>query len=283
MDHRRTSSYTYGTSSRDGVAHHTSSAFSPSAQPNEDWTKISDLAERRRIQNRIAQRNYRKKLKKRLEDLERKAASTSASPEPQPSPLPSKDLSRQSSKKATSSTSSSKRRQSPAQQVSAPASVSQGRTAVEDWTMFSNQHTRQLSTSPPPFEFPTLDSFQSPPSPQLPAGNFAYLPSSTLDPTYQFQPYLQPIDQSSYQWQDKTLPIKQESFLENEISPLNLPGYMPLASMDMSFSTSFPESLTPELCDMYEYSSAGSPGDFSTFPQTPMMVPLSPPYQSFDQ
>lgn len=38
----------------------TSSAFSASAHPDEDWTKVSDLAERRRIQNRIAQRNYRK-------------------------------------------------------------------------------------------------------------------------------------------------------------------------------------------------------------------------------
>ncbi len=38
----------------------TSNACSVSVDPNEDWTKISDLAERRRLQNRIAQRNYRK-------------------------------------------------------------------------------------------------------------------------------------------------------------------------------------------------------------------------------
>ncbi|KAB2098707.1 hypothetical protein AG0111_0g13061 [Alternaria gaisen] len=65
----------------------TPSAFSALAPPNEDWTKTLDLAGRRRIQNRIAQRNYRKKLKQRIEDLERHDASSSASPEQKDRPF----------------------------------------------------------------------------------------------------------------------------------------------------------------------------------------------------
>ncbi|GKU10548.1 unnamed protein product [Fusarium langsethiae] len=57
----------------------------PSFEPGEDWTRVSNLAERRRIQNRLAQRIYRKKLKNRLEELERRTGfSNDAGPDRQP-------------------------------------------------------------------------------------------------------------------------------------------------------------------------------------------------------
>ena len=170
-----------------------------------------------------------KKLKKRLEDLERRAGSSSASPEQRHEELPetivASQASQGSAQRQRSTSSHIRRDRTPdvlAQQYVLPS---------DDRNMFSQQYTRQLSTSPPPF-----GSYASMPSTESTA--YASYPSycGTGMDMPMYPQYLAPTQQTYAMQSIVSPPIKQELYADDEVNPFSM-SYASMANETTHFQS----------------------------------------------
>lgn len=178
-----------------------------------------------------------KKLKKRLEDLERRAGSSSSSPEQKHEELPehdsaSEDQSTHPVQRQRSSGSQVRRDRTPdilPQQYVLPS---------EDRGMFSHQFTRQLSTSPPPFSYGSLSAVENATYSNYPQNaSYCSLPGNGMD--MQLYPqYLPPIQQNYHHVPSITTPPIKQEYYDDDMNPFSM-SYATMAGIDVSAAQSY--------------------------------------------
>jgi hypothetical protein len=102
----------------------------------------------------------------------------------------------------------------------------------EDRGMFSQQYTRQLSTSPPPFSYASMSGNEANANYATYSQPHAYcnMPPTMDIPLY--PSYIQPMHQA-YANGIATPPIKQEFYAEDEVNPFSM-SYASITGVDVS-------------------------------------------------
>jgi len=105
---------------------------------------------------------------------------------------------------------------------------------TDDKSMFSRQHTRQLSMSPPPFSYSAYGSFDHPPTSSIPQIAPLSPPYLSSDP-HSYQAHI-PLG-SNLGWQGKAASTPQGLYGEDEMSPFGM-SYANLAGLELPVSFS---------------------------------------------
>jgi len=175
-----------------------------------------------------------KKLKKRLEDLERRAGSNSASPEQRHEELARSES--VTSDQTTHSTDFPQRSTSnQAARARTPEVLNQHYVLPStDHSMFSQTYTRQLSTSPPPFSYTGLPSTGASYG-YSQATTYCSLPTTSVDMPLYHQ-YL-PATEQAYRRPTPSIKHEPAFYFDDDQSPFAA-SYAAISGVDVSTADS---------------------------------------------